>query len=71
MKVFEIIDMYPSTCMEIVYELRQDGCKQGSDFDFKYIPPTFNWAQDEGTPRRCVFTFYTDKWATWFAMKYV
>ena len=71
MKIFEIADMFPGQLMEIVYDLRRDGCTQGTDFDFQYIPPTYDYIKSEGTPRLAIFTFHTDKWATWFALKYM
>lgn len=58
--------------MDIVRGLRSSGCVQGKDFDFSY-----NKAEvDESNfvtirPKHTKFTFYTDKWATWFTLKYV
>lgn len=55
--------------MEIVSKLRADGWVQGRDFDFAYRqshwdPMTGNV---EGTTK---FTFYTEKYASIFALKY-
>ncbi len=58
--------------MDIVRELRQQGLIQGKDFDFAYKPA--EWGDSvsmipiEG--KYTVFTFYTEKYATLFALKY-
>jgi hypothetical protein len=59
----------PMSIMAIVAELRSAGYKQVVDFDFQYIPATFE--DNEVTPRHTIFTFYTEEIATWFALKYV
>ena len=60
-----------STFMDIVRELRAQGLVQGKDFDFKYIPTTYD---DTGFQvldnRHMMFTFYNEKYATLFALKY-
>ena len=56
--------------MEIVRELRTSGWQQGSDFDFNYHP--YYYADESGREytRYTVFTFYNDKYATFFALKW-
>lgn len=55
--------------IEIVRELRCMGWVQGKDFDFSYIISTLeNW--NEVLPKHTVFTFYTEKYASYFALKY-
>ncbi len=61
----------PTAIMEIVREMREHGYIQGMDFDFNYHPPAYNndsWTPF--TPKYTVFTFYTDKLATMFALKW-
>jgi hypothetical protein len=57
--------------MAIVKELRLQGLIQGKDFDFAFHKATYtadSWTAV--TPRQTVFTFYTEKHATLFALKY-
>ncbi len=59
----------PNEVMEIIRELRKLGWIQGKDFDFCYVKPTFeNW--NEVMPKHTVFTFYTEKYASYFVLKY-
>ncbi len=61
----------PPEVMEIVKELRQQGYVQGTDFDFAFSPAKYNndgW--EAVSPRQTVFTFYKEKYATLFALKY-
>lgn len=61
----------PTAIMEIVREMREQGFIQGRDFDFNYHPPSYNndgWSAV--TPKYTVFTFYEDKLATMFALKW-
>lgn len=56
--------------MDVVESLRESNCVQGRDFDFAYHP------RDESdynnvVERHAVFTFYTEKWATWFSLRYL
>lgn len=58
--------------MDIVRELREQGLIQGTHFDFAYNKPTYDpitghFVEDRYT----LFTFYEDKYATLFALKYV
>lgn len=61
----------PNAIMDIVREMREQGYRQGKDFDFNYHPPEYNndgWTPF--TPKYTVFTFYEDKLATMFALKW-
>lgn len=60
----------PSGVMEIVRELRTLGWRQGQDFDFAYNKPVFDDHWHEVEPRHTVFTFYTEKYASLFLLKY-
>ncbi len=70
-RTFRIESTYPTDILDIVHELRVLGLVQGTDFDFNYNPPDYNWQTNEKVERYTVFTFYEDKWATWFALKYI
>jgi len=55
--------------MDIVRELRQQGLVQSKDFDFAYYQS--RWDEMIGEiPTSAVFSFYTEKYATLFAIKY-
>jgi hypothetical protein len=55
--------------MDIVRRLRADGLVQGTDFDFAFHQS--HWDEMNGDiPSNTVFTFYTEKYATLFALKY-
>ena len=57
--------------MDIVREMRQQGLAQGTDFDFAYYDAKISnngWEAVE--PRQTVFKFHTEKYATWFAIKW-
>ena len=56
--------------MEIVRELRQQGMVQGIDFEFTYVPSTEFIMAKAPMPRHVIFAFDTDKYATFFALKY-
>ena len=57
--------------MTIVRELRRMGCVQGKDFDFAFNQAKYdNDGFEAVTPRQTVFTFYTEKWATLFSLKW-
>ena len=55
--------------MEIVKKLRADGCQQGQDFDFAFYRKHWDpmTGDMEGSTK---FTFYTEKYASMFALKY-
>ena len=56
--------------MEIVRELRQQGMIQGTDFDFAYTKSTEYTMAKAPMPRHTIFSFNTEKYATFFALKY-
>lgn len=60
--------------MEIVRELRSTGLVQGQDFDFSWHRSCYNQENDfsylEQKPVRAEFTFYKEKYATFFKIKY-
>jgi hypothetical protein len=61
----------PSNIMEVVRELRNIGLTQGKDFDFEYRPS--KWDPITGhsiEAKHAIFTFYVEKWSTWFILKY-
>lgn len=56
--------------MEIVRELRTQGLIQSEDFDFAYYPGEQDLFGARNCVNQTVFTFYTEKYATLFALKY-
>jgi hypothetical protein len=55
--------------MGIVYEMREAGYKQSIDFDFEFYQS--RWDEMIGEiPRQTKFTFYNEKYATMFILKY-
>jgi hypothetical protein len=59
----------PNEIMDIVRELREQGLMQGKDFDFAYNQS--KWDEMIGEiPTHTVFTFYTEKYASFVALKY-
>jgi hypothetical protein len=58
--------------MDIVKELREQGLRQGKDFDFAYYPSQYD---DTGfnllEETHAKFTFHTEKYATMFTLKYL
>ncbi len=61
--------------LEIVHELRSMGLQNHIDFNFCYVQREQSWLDlDEDfneKPWGAEFTFYDDKWATWFTLKYL
>ena len=62
-----------SEVLEIVQSMRDQGMVQGVDFDFNHTPT--RTAQDNNlryimTLRHTVFSFYTEKYASMFMLKY-
>ncbi len=58
--------------LDIVNELRAQGLKQGVDFDFAYYPTQYDESGYSITvPAATTFTFYVDKYATLFTLKYL
>ena len=67
----KIKDKDPNEVMDIVRELRQQGLVQGKDFDFAFHQAKYNndgWEEIE--PKFTMFMFYTEKYATMFAIKW-
>jgi len=58
--------------MDIVRELRDQGLVQGRDFDFAYNLPDWGdgFSMLPFKEKFTLFTFYTEKYATLFALKY-
>lgn len=55
--------------MDIVKKLRADGWQQGQDFDFSFYRRS--WDPMTGDMKGFTrFTFYTEKYASIFALKY-
>ena len=64
-----IHDRDANEIMSIVAKLREDGYVQGRDFDFAYHQR--HWDPMTGDiPSSTKFTFYTEKYASLFALKY-
>ncbi len=63
--------------LDIVYELRAMGLQNGVDFNFAYINRKQGWLtlDEDGEPYEepwgAEFTFTDDKWAIWFALKWL
>jgi hypothetical protein len=55
--------------MDIVSKLRAEGLVQGQDFDFAYNQSRWDGMIGD-VPSKTVFTFYTEKYASLFALKY-
>ena len=57
--------------LDIVYNLRSQGLKQGIDFDFTWIPENnYGFYHEETYKKHVIFTFYNDEYAMMFALKY-
>jgi hypothetical protein len=55
--------------MDIAAKLQVDGWVLGKDFDYAYYPG--RWDEMIGNvPARTIFTFYREKYATLFALRY-
>jgi hypothetical protein len=63
-------DRSPNEVLEMVKELRQQGLVQGEDFDFAYNQGRWDEMIGE-VPKSAIFSFYTEKYATMFALKYI
>lgn len=55
---------------QIVKELKNRGLNIGKDFDFEYRTGSYDWDKNEYIERSTKFTFYNEKEATWFALKW-
>ena len=66
-----VYDRNPNEVMEIVRELREQGYEQGTDYDFAYFQSQLDaFGHEPPTRRYTVFTFYNEKYATLFTLKY-
>jgi hypothetical protein len=57
--------------LTVIYDLRDQGLVQGTDFDFKWHRPEtdeMDWLRQRSG--YCEYTFYSEEWATWFRLKY-
>jgi len=55
--------------LKIVNDLRVQGLRQGTDFDFAYYQLKWNNMTGE-IPEYTEFRFYDSKWASWFNLKW-
>ena len=69
MKTITIYHKSANEISEIVRELKLEyGMAPGQEFDFAYHPG--RWDEMTGdVPKKTVFTFYNETFATWFALK--
>lgn len=64
-------DLNPAKILEIVAELKQQGLKQHEHFDFAYHQSKYDtFGHEPPTRRYTIFTFYSERYATFFALKY-
>jgi hypothetical protein len=56
--------------MELVRELRSAGLIQGQDFDFQYCPYNYDNFTGKNVYRHMVFSFHTEKYGTFYALKW-
>lgn len=70
MKTIEIKEKTAGEILDIVKELRNEGYVQGTDFDFAYRPPEYDFMNGHTEGKKTTFTFYNDKLATWFVLRW-
>lgn len=63
------VDCDANRAMELVRELRAAGLVQSKDFDFVFHPSTWDGFSAE-RQRHVVFAFYTEKYGTFYALKW-
>lgn len=63
-------DRSPNEVLDMVRGLREQGLTQGTDFDFAYNQSRWDEMIGE-VPKSAIFSFYTEKYATLFAIKYI
>jgi hypothetical protein len=69
MTVIKLLDKDPNEVIDIVKELRASGMVQGKDFDFAFYQT--RWDPMIGDVKGFTsFTFYEEKLATLFALRY-
>lgn len=67
----KVNDITASETSEIVKYLKSIGLVIHEDFDYAYVPPKWDNFSYEGVERKHTrFTFYDDKHATLFCLKY-
>lgn len=72
MKEVRIEEMMPNEILDIVKELRSMGHVQGTDFDFIYHKPKYDYFNSENDyNRHTYFRFYKEELATWFSLRYL
>ncbi len=64
-----IKNLSPNDTIDIIRDIRSQGLVQGTDFSFSYYQTKWDDVIGE-IPEHTKFTFYQDKWATWFSLKY-
>ena len=62
--------LVPTEIMVIVRDLRDQGLEQGLDFDFAFTPERMELFGTNNYHRFTTFTFYNEKWSSWFILKY-
>jgi hypothetical protein len=68
----ELTDFTLADILEIVADLRRQGYKQGTDFDFAYFPEKIesdNFVYHTKQERKLEFTFYDDQLGLLFKLK--
>ena len=71
MKEITLHDIKVPALLDIVEELREQGWIMGHDFDWAYHPAQTDANEWQETIHpRAVFAFYTEKYATFFVLKY-
>ncbi len=67
----KLFDITATRASEIVNDLKGMGLVLHKDFDFAYVPPKWDDFSYEGVERKHTrFTFYNDKHATMFSLRY-
>jgi hypothetical protein len=71
---YKVYTVAVSQVVDIVKDLKEQGLVVSTDFDFSWHPT--KWSNDDFTfdeeeAAHCVFTFYSETWANWFALKYL
>ena len=72
MKEFVLKHKKPIEIIDIVHSMREAGMVQGTDFDFDYNKSSYDDSGWEAVaPEHTVFKFYEERWATWFALRWM
>jgi hypothetical protein len=70
MKEIQVDKFGASKIIDIVHQMRSLGWVQGQDFDFAFHQPRWDDMIGE-IPNSTVFTFYDEKYATMFILKFL